>query len=199
VTRRRHPSAVIAVCALVQLCTGIGFYAVVAHFVVHLCHDLGLPATAIGAVLATRTVVQYTLHLPAGAITDRLGAAITGALSCALRGAGFALLAVATSTPALLAAAILIGAGGSGYLPAGQALLATLPGTGRSADSPGTRPPARYPRWPSAASRRRPTNAAAPRPASERFPIWRSVRAGNPANDPGRPGSHTGAAEYRGA
>jgi MFS family permease len=119
---------VVTVCALVQLCAGVGFYAVIAHLVVHLRHDLGLLATITSAVLATRTVVQYTLHLPAGALTDRLGPATTGALSCAVRSAGFALLAVATSTPTLVTAAILIGAGGSGYLPASQALLAPLSG-----------------------------------------------------------------------
>ncbi len=127
-TWRSRDGAAVATCALVQLCAGVGFYAVIAHLVVHLRHDLGLLATITSAILATRTVVQYTLHLPAGAITDRLGAAATGALACAVRAAGFALLAIATSTPALVAAAVLIGVGGSGYLPAGQALLAALPG-----------------------------------------------------------------------
>lgn len=125
---RHRAAGTVAILVATQAAAGTGFYAVVAHLVVHLRHDLGLLASTASIVLAVRTIVQYALYLPAGALTDRLGPARAGALACVVRGGGFALLGIAVDPASLTAAAILIGAGGSVYTPAGQTLLAALPG-----------------------------------------------------------------------
>ena len=125
---RSEPARTVLAVATAQAAAGVGFYAVVAHLVLHLRHDLGLLASTVGIVLSLRTAVQYALYLPAGALADRLGAARAGALACAVRAAGFGLLASARNVPTLALAAVLIGVGGSVYTPAGQAILAALPG-----------------------------------------------------------------------
>ncbi|WP_131764152.1 MFS transporter, partial [Actinomadura fibrosa] len=115
---------VIGVVTAVQLSASLGFFAVMAHVVAHLRDDAGLLAGTIGLVLGVRILVQYALLLPFGALVDVLGAARSGALACVLRTAGFALLAVVDGVPAVLAAAVLLGAGGAVFHPCAQALLA---------------------------------------------------------------------------
>lgn len=115
---------VIGVVVGVQLTASLGFYAVMAHVVAHLRDDVGLLAGTIGFVLGTRLLVQYALLLPFGALVDAIGAARGGVLACALRAAGFAVLAVAGGVPALLAASVLLGAGGAFFHPVAQSLLA---------------------------------------------------------------------------
>lgn len=110
----------------VQLAISLGFFAVMAHLVTHLRHDLGMLAGAITLVLGVRTAVQYGLLLPVGAVTDVIGPARAGALACTLRAAGFALLGMAGSLAELLGAAVLLGAGGALFHPAAQSLLAGL-------------------------------------------------------------------------
>ncbi|OLB80467.1 MAG: hypothetical protein AUI14_06575 [Actinobacteria bacterium 13_2_20CM_2_71_6] len=121
------PARVVAAVAAAQVTAGLGLYAVLAHLVVHLRHDLGLLASVVGVVLTLRSAVQYLLHLPVGVAIDRLGAHRAAGLACGVRAAGFALLAVATNPPALTLAATLIAVGGSVYIPAGKAILAGLP------------------------------------------------------------------------
>ena len=125
--RQVRPGRVVGMAAVIQVSAGLGFYAVLAHLVRHLHRDLGSTPTVVGLVLGTRALAQYALHLPAGALVDRLGAARAGALACLVRAAGFAVLAVAAERFVLIVAAVLIGVGGSVYTPAGQALLAGLP------------------------------------------------------------------------
>lgn len=123
---------VIAVLAAVQVAIGLGYYAVFGHVVAHLRDGVGLAAGTIGLVLGTRLLVQYSLLLPVGALTDALGAPRTGVLACVVRAAGFAVFGMADGPVGLSVAAVLVGVGGALYHPAAQSLLAGL--------SPGRRP-----------------------------------------------------------
>nr|WP_119730867.1 MFS transporter [Thermomonospora amylolytica] len=115
---------VIAVVVGVQLAISLGFWAVMAHVAVHLRDDLGLLAGTISLVLGLRPALQYVLYLPVGAVIGPLGAARGGVLACALRAVGFALLGLAEGTAGLVAAAVLLGVGGSLFHAAAQTLLA---------------------------------------------------------------------------
>ncbi|GAA2079022.1 MFS transporter [Actinomadura alba] len=114
----------IAVVIGVQVATALGYYAVMGHLVAHLRDDAGLLAGTIGLVLGTRFLVQSVLQPLLGALTDVLGPPLSGVLACGLRVASFALLATADGPLGLLGAACLLGAGGSLYQPAVQALIA---------------------------------------------------------------------------
>ncbi|MEV0406886.1 MFS transporter [Actinoallomurus sp. NPDC050550] len=114
----------IAVVVGVQVAAALGYYAVMGHLVAHLRRDAGLPAGTIGLVLGTRFLVQSALQPPLGALIDVLGAPRAGLLACALRTASFALLATADGPLGLFGAACLLGAGGSLYVPAVQAIIA---------------------------------------------------------------------------
>ncbi|MEV4014550.1 MFS transporter [Nonomuraea angiospora] len=118
---------VLAIVVGVQLAISIGFFAVMAHLVTYLRHDLGLLAGTIAVVLGVRVALQNMLFLPAGAITDAVGPARAGALACALRAAGFALLGVIDGPAGLLGAAAVLAVGGALFHPAAQSLLAGVP------------------------------------------------------------------------
>ncbi|MBB5781181.1 MFS transporter [Nonomuraea jabiensis] len=122
-----HGRHVLAVVVGVQLAISIGFFAVMAHLVAYLRHDLGLLAGTIAVVLGVRVALQNMLFLPAGAITDAVGPARAGALACALRAAGFALLGVIDGPAGLLGAAVVLAVGGALFHPAAQSLLAGVP------------------------------------------------------------------------
>ncbi|WP_067833061.1 MFS transporter [Actinomadura kijaniata] len=119
--RDRHTVAVVVA---VQAAASMGYFAAMAHVVVHLRDDLGLAAGLIGLVLALRNLVQYALFLPVGALADVLNPVRTGVLACALRAVGFALLGTVSSTAGLVVAAVLLGTGGALFHPAAQSLLA---------------------------------------------------------------------------
>ncbi|MES9609672.1 MFS transporter [Actinomadura sp. NPDC000929] len=123
---------VVAVVVAIQLAASLGFFAVMAHLVAHLRHDLGLLAGTVGLVLGVRVGLQFALLLPVGAVTDLLGARRTGMISCAVRALGFAGLGFAGSVGALLCAAVAIAVGGALYNPAGHSLLASVGPAGRS-------------------------------------------------------------------
>ncbi|MFF5259691.1 MFS transporter [Actinomadura viridis] len=108
----------------IQFASCMGFFAVMAHLVAHLRHDLGLLAGTVGLILGVRVGLQFALLLPVGAVTDLLGARRTGAVACALRALGFVLLGAAEGVGALLGAAVALAAGGALYNPAAQSLLA---------------------------------------------------------------------------
>ncbi|WP_242884775.1 MFS transporter [Actinomadura litoris] len=115
---------VVVTVVAVQLAACLGFFAVTAHLVAHLRHDLGLLAGTVGLVLGVRVGLQYALLLPVGAVTDRIGARRTGAIACAVRALGFVLLGGAGTVGALLVAAVFLAVGGALYNPAAQTLLA---------------------------------------------------------------------------
>jgi MFS family permease len=116
----------IAVVVGMQVAAALGYYAVMGHIVAHLRDDVGLLAGTIGLMLGTRFLVQSALQPPLGALIDVLGAARAGVLACALRTASFALLATANGPLGLFSAACLLGAGGSLYVPAVQAIVAGM-------------------------------------------------------------------------
>ncbi|GAA0239175.1 hypothetical protein GCM10009527_039710 [Actinomadura nitritigenes] len=117
---RRLITTVVAI----QLASSLGFFAVMAHLVAYLRHDLGLLAGAVGLILGVRVGLQSALLLPVGAITDLLGARRTGAIACVLRALGFVLLGTVDGVGPLLCAAVVLAAGGALYNPAAQCLLA---------------------------------------------------------------------------
>ncbi|MGI5200905.1 MFS transporter [Spirillospora sp. CA-108201] len=110
----------------IQLAASLGFFAVMAHLVAHLRHDLGLMAGTVGLVLGVRVGLQFALLLPVGTLTDLLGARRAGVISCAVRAVGFAMLGSAASVWALLGAAVTLAVGGALYNPAGHSLLASV-------------------------------------------------------------------------
>ncbi|MFC5744036.1 MFS transporter [Actinomadura rugatobispora] len=117
---------VVMVMVAVQCTAALGFWAVMTHLVAHLRHDVGLLAGTAGTILAVRVGVQYALLLPVGTVTDMLGPARAGAIACGVRAAGFTLLGFADGPAELVAAAVLLGAGGALFHPAAQSLLAGL-------------------------------------------------------------------------
>ncbi|NRQ31914.1 MFS transporter [Nonomuraea sp. NN258] len=116
----------VAVVVAIQAAISLGYFAAMAHVVLHLRGGLGLAAGLIGLVLALRNLVQHTLSLPVGALVDVLGPVRMGILACLLRAAGFALLGTVSSLPWLVVAVVLLGAGGALFHPAAQSLLAGL-------------------------------------------------------------------------
>ncbi|WP_248961142.1 MFS transporter [Sphaerisporangium perillae] len=122
----------IVIVIAVQLAISVGFFAVMAHLVVHLRHDLGLLAGTVSLVLGLRVAAQYMLFLPAGALTDAIGPARAGALACTLRAAGFALLGTAGGLAELLLAAVVLAVGGALFHPSAQSLLAGVAPARRS-------------------------------------------------------------------
>ncbi|MBT2210927.1 hypothetical protein [Actinomadura sp. NEAU-AAG7] len=106
---------VVVTVVAVQLAACLGFFAVTAHLVAHLRHDLGLLAGTVGLVLGVRVGLQYALLPPVGAVTDRLGARRTGAIACAVRALGFVLLGGAGTVGALLVAAVFLAVGGAAF------------------------------------------------------------------------------------
>ncbi|GAB2862784.1 hypothetical protein GCM10022221_73390 [Actinocorallia aurea] len=114
----------ITVVVAVQFAISLGYYAVMAHVVGHLRHDLGLLAGTVALVLAVRVAVQNMLFLATGALTDALGPARAGALACGLRAASFALLGLAEGLGGLLCAVVLMAVGGALFHPAAQSALA---------------------------------------------------------------------------
>ncbi|MFF0770115.1 MFS transporter [Nonomuraea wenchangensis] len=116
----------VVVVVAIQAAISLGYFAAMAHVVLHLKVDLGLAAGLIGLVLALRNLVQHTLSLPVGALVDVLGPVRIGVVACLLRAAGFALLGTVSSLPWLVVAAVLLGTGGALFHPAAQSLLAGL-------------------------------------------------------------------------
>ncbi|TDD92562.1 MFS transporter [Actinomadura darangshiensis] len=123
---------VVVTVVAIQLAACLGFFAVTAHLVAHLRHDLGLAAGTVGLVLGVRVGLQFGLLLPVGAVTDLLGARTTGVLSCVLRALGFVILGSAGSVGGLLCASVALAMGGALYNPSVHSLLAAVGPDGRS-------------------------------------------------------------------
>ncbi|MEO3785674.1 MFS transporter [Actinocorallia sp. B10E7] len=135
-TQRGRPPVsdrrVVAIVVGIQLAISLGYFAVMAHVVFHLRHDLGMLAGTITVVLAVRVAVQNMLYLPAGALTDTIGPARTGALACVLRAAAFALLGTTEGVGELLLAVVVMAIGGALFHPAAQSVLAGVAPSRRS-------------------------------------------------------------------
>lgn len=117
-------SPVVRLLALSQLLFNLGFYLVVPYLAGHLAADLGLAGWVIGLVLGLRTFSQQGLFVVGGTLTDRFGPKPVILAGCAVRVAGFAVLAVASSLPGVLVGVVLVGFAGALFSPAVESSLA---------------------------------------------------------------------------
>ncbi|MBB4931566.1 MFS family permease [Lipingzhangella halophila] len=109
---------------LTQLAFNLGFYLVVPFLAVHLADDLAMAGWAIGVVLGVRTFSQQGLFVVGGALADRFGTRPVVLAGCAVRIAGFVVLAFAPTFPVVLVGAVLTGFAGALFSPAVEAALA---------------------------------------------------------------------------
>ncbi len=128
VTDLRHAPPVVRLLVLTQLVFNIGFYAVVPYLSVYLTAELGIGTAMVGLVLGIRTFSQQGLFVVGGILTDKLGAKPVIIAGCAVRIAGFLLLARADALGAVLIASTLIGFAAALFSPAVEAALATQSG-----------------------------------------------------------------------
>ncbi|WP_330277195.1 MFS transporter [Lentzea sp. NBC_00516] len=118
-----------------QLLFNIGFYLVVPYLAGHLAGDLGLTGWVVGLVLGLRTFSQQGLFVVGGTLADRFGPKPLILAGCAVRVAGFAVLAFASSLPGVLGGVVLIGLAGALFSPAVEASLAREAEPDRRADT----------------------------------------------------------------
>ncbi|GII67454.1 putative ABC transport system membrane protein [Sphaerisporangium krabiense] len=107
-----------------QLTINIGFYMLMPYLAGHLSAGLGMAAWAVALVLGVRNLSQQGLFLLGGTLADRLGYKPVIVGGCLLRTAGFALLGLSDSLPALLVASVATGFAGALFNPAVRAYLA---------------------------------------------------------------------------
>jgi MFS family permease len=119
-----HLPAVPRLLVLTQLAFNIGFYLVLPFLAGHLVGGLGLAAATVGLVLGLRTFSQQGLFLLGGVLADRCGVRPVVLAGCAVRVAGFLVLAFATSLPGVLAGAMLTGVAAALFSPAVESALA---------------------------------------------------------------------------
>lgn len=109
---------------LSQLVFNLGFYAVIPFLASTMQGDFLLSGAAIGLVLGARTFCQQGLFLIGGMLVDRFGARALITMGCAVRVAGYLLLASADGFAGFLAGAALTGLGGALFSPALETLVA---------------------------------------------------------------------------
>ncbi|GAA4973151.1 MFS transporter [Yinghuangia aomiensis] len=114
-----------------QFTINAGFYMLMPYLAAHLAGPLGLAGWAVGFVLGVRNLSQQGLFLLGGALADRYGRKPMIVAGCLLRTAGFVLLAVATSLPALVVASAATGFAGALFNPAVRATVADQAGDRR--------------------------------------------------------------------
>ncbi|MDQ2880803.1 MAG: MFS transporter [Actinomycetota bacterium] len=107
-----------------QLGINLGFYMLIPYLAGYLAGDLGLAIWMVGLVLGVRNFAQQGMFLIGGTLADRLGYKPLIVAGCALRTAGFALLGLVDSVPALIAASAATGFAGALFNPAVRAYVA---------------------------------------------------------------------------
>lgn len=107
-----------------QLSINIGFYMLMPYLAEHLSGGLGLATWTVGLILGVRNFSQQGMFLVGGSLADRLGYKPLIVAGCALRTAGFLLLGLADTVPALLVASAATGFAGALFNPAVRAYLA---------------------------------------------------------------------------
>ncbi|WP_414635452.1 MFS transporter, partial [Actinophytocola sp.] len=107
-----------------QFTINVGFYMLMPYLAGYLAGPLALAGWAIGLVLGIRNFSQQGMFLIGGTLADRLGYKPLIVAGCVLRTAGFALLAVVESVPALVIASAATGFAGALFNPAVRAYLA---------------------------------------------------------------------------
>ncbi|MEU4885687.1 MFS transporter [Streptomyces xinghaiensis] len=114
-----------------QFTINLGFYMLMPYLAAHLSGTLGLAGWIVGLVLGVRNFSQQGLFLVGGTLADRLGYKPLIVAGCVLRTAGFAMLGLVDSLPALLAASAATGFAGALFNPAVRAYLAADAGERR--------------------------------------------------------------------
>ncbi|NUR30671.1 MAG: MFS transporter [Catenulispora sp.] len=114
-----------------QFTINFGFYLLMPYLAQHLAGTLGLAAWLVGLVLGVRNLSQQGMFALGGALADRLGYKPLIVAGCVLRTAGFAMLAVVESVPALVIASAATGFAGALFNPAVRAYLAADAGDRR--------------------------------------------------------------------
>jgi MFS family permease len=114
-----------------QFSINVGFYMLMPYLAGYLAGPLGLAAWAVGLVLGVRNFSQQGMFLLGGTLADRLGYKPLIVAGCLLRVAGFGLLAVVESLPAILIASVATGFAGALFNPAVRAYLAADAGPRR--------------------------------------------------------------------
>jgi MFS family permease len=107
-----------------QFGINVGFYMLMPYLAGYLAGPLGLAAWAVGLVLGVRNFSQQGMFIVGGTLADRLGYKPLIVAGCILRTAGFGLLIVADSLPAVLIASAATGFAGALFNPAVRAYLA---------------------------------------------------------------------------
>ncbi|QKV90887.1 MFS transporter [Streptomyces sp. NA02950] len=102
----------------------LGSYAVLPFMSILLHERLGMGLDAVGMVLATASLVQFSGGVAGGAVADRIGLRRTMVLALTIRTAGFAaFLPGLKHTYVAVAALFLVSCGAALYLPANKAYL----------------------------------------------------------------------------
>lgn len=114
-----------------QFGINLGFYMLMPYLAGYLAGPLGLATWAVGLVLGVRNFSQQGMFIVGGSLADRLGYKPLIVAGCLLRTAGFGLLIVAQSLPALLIASAATGFAGALFNPAVRAYLAADSGPHR--------------------------------------------------------------------
>jgi len=114
-----------------QFGINLGFYMLMPYLAGYLAGPLGLAAWAVGLVLGVRNFSQQGMFIIGGTLADRLGYKPLIVAGCLLRTAGFGLLIVAHSLPAILIASAATGFAGALFNPAVRAYLAADSGPRR--------------------------------------------------------------------
>ncbi|QFU89685.1 MFS transporter [Amycolatopsis sp. YIM 10] len=110
--------------AINQFTINIGFYMLMPYLAAHLSLGLGLAGWLVGLILGVRNFSQQGMFLLGGALADRFGYKPLIVAGCALRTAGFALLGLVDSVPALIIASAATGFAGALFNPAVRAYVA---------------------------------------------------------------------------
>lgn len=131
-----HLSVPLRLLLFSQLGFNIGFYLVVPFLAAHLTENLHLAGWVVGAVLGLRTFSQQGLFVLGGALADRIGVKTSVVTGCAVRIAGFLVLAVAQSLPAVVVGVVLVGVAAALFSPATESAIAAWGGELERAGGP---------------------------------------------------------------
>ncbi|MGC7098211.1 MFS transporter [Amycolatopsis lurida] len=130
-TRFRSFDRPVRLLAINQFTINIGFYMLMPYLAAHLSLGLGLAGWLVGLILGVRNFSQQGMFLLGGALADRFGYKPLIVAGCALRTAGFALLGLVDSVPALVIASAATGFAGALFNPAVRAYVAADAGERR--------------------------------------------------------------------
>ncbi|MFJ6939615.1 MFS transporter [Streptomyces sp. NPDC101132] len=118
-----------------QLSINLGFYMLMPYLAQHLSTGLGLAGWVVGLVLGFRNFTQQGMYVVGGALADRFGYKPLIVAGCLLRTAGFGMLGLVDSVPALIVATALTGFAGALFAPAVRAYLALEAGEERRVEA----------------------------------------------------------------